>query len=499
MKMKLTSLDGKDFWTVDAKRKIEQEWESIMKIIASDNLYIDDLPRNIVDRVFRDLSALNPEYVSRKRLGKWLGGVEQVLYLVQHHDDGYTLPRGYLDTLLHLARTNGITYEIDDRRVMRPKIDVQFRGTLRDYQQRAFEQMIKYSNGVLHAPCGSGKTALGLAIIAHWRQPALILVHSKDLMSQTIAAVRQWLGVEPGVIGGGQKTDIRPVTVATVQTLDRRLELVEELAGQFGLVLLDESHHAAASTFMGLLQRFPANFRYGLTATPNRADGLGSFMTSVIGPIRHEIKQDELKAVNVLVVPRVEFIKTGFYYDYDSEDNNDYTRMITALVRDGDRNELIYSVIRQLLDDGRRVIALSQRVEHCESFYRIFQKAKPGIAALAVGTMKKKERAESIQHITNGDARVLFATSLADEGLDVPCLDALVLMSPSRSERKTIQQAGRIMRSIDGKRQPVICDLVDVRMPVLRSQAHSRFFDVYRYLSPGTCLPVWLAYQKRAA
>jgi superfamily II DNA or RNA helicase len=465
-----------------------------MKITISDNLYIDDLPRGIVDRVFRDLSALNPEYVAREKRGLWLGGVEQVLCLVQHHDGGYILPRGYADTLLQLTEANGIAYEVDDRRVMRPKIDVQFQGTLRDYQRRAFERMTRHDCGVLVSPCGSGKTALGMAIIAHWRQPALILVHSKDLLNQTIAAVRQWLGVEPGTIGGG-KVDIKPVTVGMVQTLNKRPELVEELAGQFGLVLLDECHHAAASTFMGLLQRFPANFRYGLTATPKRADGLGSFMTSVIGQIRHEIANDELKAANVLVVPAVEFIKTNFHYEYD----DDFTDMITALVRDTDRNELIYSVIRQLLNDGRRVIALTGRVEHAEEFYRIFEKVRPGIAALAVGKMKKKERAASIQRITNGDARILFATSLADEGLDAPRLDALVLMSPSRSERQTIQRAGRIMRSVDGKRQPVICDLVDSRIPILRSQAHSRFFGVYRELSPGTRLPDWLEHHRRAA
>jgi superfamily II DNA or RNA helicase len=333
-----------------------------------------------------------------------------------------------------------------------------------------------------------------MTLVAHWRQPALILVHSKDLLNQTIAAVRQWLGVEPGTIGGG-KVDTRSVTVGMVQTLNKRSELVEELAGQFGLVLLDEAHHAAASTFMGLLQHFPAKFRFGLTATPKRADGLGLFMTSVIGPIRHEITQDELEASGVLVVPRVEFVKTNFHYEYD----DDFTDMITELVRDTGRNELIYSVIRQLLDDGRRVIALSGRVEHAEEFYRIFERVMPGIAALAVGTMKKGERAESIRRITDGEARVLFATSLADEGLDAPCLDALVLMSPSRSERKTIQQAGRIMRSVDGKRQPVICDLVDSRTPILRSQAHSRFFGVYRELSPGTRLPDWLEYHGWAA
>jgi hypothetical protein len=74
-----------------------------MKITISDNLYIDDLPRAIVDRVFRDLSAPNPEYVTRARLGKWLGKTPEFLTLVDQRDDEFILPRGYLEQLINLA------------------------------------------------------------------------------------------------------------------------------------------------------------------------------------------------------------------------------------------------------------------------------------------------------------------------------------------------------------------------------------------------------------
>jgi superfamily II DNA or RNA helicase len=172
--------------------------------------------------------------------------------------------------------------------------------------------------------------------------------------------------------------------------------------------------------------------------------------------------------------------------------------MTTALVRDPDRNRLIYQTISQLLDGGRRVIALTQRVEHAELFYRAFEKYRPGAAVLAVGA-RKKEREEAIRRITEGSARVLFATQLADEGLDAPILDALVLMTPQRAEGKTIQRVGRILRSAEGKRQPVVIDLVDANVPILKNQARARFFGAYRQLSPGCQLPGWLEYKKRRA
>jgi superfamily II DNA or RNA helicase len=238
---------------------------------------------------------------------------------------------------------------------------------------------------------------------------------------------------------------------------------------------------------------FPAAFRYGLTATPKRDDGLGGFMTAVIGPVRHAITQSELRTANVLVVPRIEFIRTAFRYPYA----DDWTDMITALVRDARRNGLILNVIYRLLDDGRRILALSQRVEHCEMFYGAMERFRPGAAAMAVGT-RKKERLEGIRRITDGDAQVLFATQLADEGLDAPILDAVVLMTPQRSETRTIQRIGRVLRALDGKEQPIVIDIVDSAIGVLWNQARSRYFSAYRSLAPGCKLPDWLERSKRA-
>jgi superfamily II DNA or RNA helicase len=131
-------------------------------------------------------------------------------------------------------------------------------------------------------------------------------------------------------------------------------------------------------------------------------------------------------------------------------------------------------------------------------FYKVIEHYRPGAAALAVGT-RKKERVEGIRRIASGDAQILFATQLADEGLDAPLLDAVILMTPQRSASRTIQRAGRVLRALDGKPQPLVIDLVDNEVGILRHQARSRFFGAYRQLSPGAHIPGWLSDKKRRA
>jgi len=262
-------------------------------------------------------------------------------------------------------------------------------------------------------------------------------------------------------------------------------------------VLLDEVHHAPAVTFTEVLGSFPAAFRYGLTATPDRADGLGPFMELAAGPIRHAITAGELRTAGVLVTPQIEWVRTDFHYPY----NDDWVSMISALVEDGQRNSLLIGVISSLIDDGRQIIALGERVKHVQYLAAAVNAIRPGAAEVITGSMSAKKRGAALERVKKGEARVMFSTKLADEGLDCPNLDTLILLlTPSRNAGRTTQRAGRILRSVDGKRQPVVYDVVDSSVGLLWSQARSRFFGVYRELSPGCRLPLWLDKpRKRAA
>jgi superfamily II DNA or RNA helicase len=457
-----------------------------MELMISNVLEAEGLPPRIALACADDLTLPNPAFVTRERLGLWVGETDGTVTLAQRRGDTVILPRGYLERLIARLKDAGLAYDIEDRRLVLPEVDFHLRGELRSYQADALEAMRRYGSGVLVAPCGSGKTVLGLALIALRRQPALILVHTKDLLRQTCEAARQWLNVEPGVIGEG-RCEIAPLTVGTLQSLHAHPEVLDEAKGRFGLILLDEAHHCPATSFTDVMQNFPAAYRFGLTATPERRDGLFPFLEAVVGPVRHEITNADLRRAGVLVEPKIEYVGTDFYCPY-----SDWTDIIEALTESAGRNALALGIIEKALDEGRRVIALTERVAHAQRLAAMMESRRPGVAALAVGVMTKKAREESIERMRSGTARVLFATKLADEGLDIPGLDALVLLTPSRDGARTTQRAGRTLRAVPGKPQPVIYDLADSRMGLLRSQARTRFFECYRKLAPGMQLPEWL-------
>ena len=152
-----------------------------------------------------------------------------------------------------------------------------------------------------------------------------------------------------------------------------------------------------------------------------------------------------------------------------------------------------------LIGGGRRIIALSERVNHAELLAGMVNRIRPGAAVVITGSTPKKKREEAFERMRNGDARVMFSTKLADEGLDLPELNCCILCTPSRSGARTTQRVGRTLRSIDGKRKPLVVDVVDASVGILWSQARARFFEAYRTLAPGCKLPEWLMKKKEAA
>jgi superfamily II DNA or RNA helicase len=463
-----------------------------IQIEVSNVLTVSGVPIRRAWQILDDLSLPNPEFTTRERLGLWTEDTNDKISLGEARGEVLFLPRGYLERLIARLKTTGLNYAIEDRRLALSSVDFSLGAVLRPYQSKALQAMKPFGSGVLVAPCGSGKTILGLALIALRRQPALILVHTKDLLKQTCEAVRKWLNVEPGIIAEGKCAPER-ITVTTVQTLHTHSEILNEVKERFGLVLLDEAHHVPAAMFTAVMQAFPAAYRYGLTATPKRRDGLFPFLEAVIGPVRHEITNVDLRRAGVLVIPRIEYVKTDFSCPF-----SEWVNIIDALTTNAERNTLILGIIEKALADGRQVLALTERVEHARHLAAMMESRCPGIVSLAVGAMGKRAREEAIERMRRGAARVLFATKLADEGLDIPGLDALVLLTPCRDGARTTQRAGRILRAVPGKAQPVIYDLVDSRVGLLQSQARTRFFESYRMLAPGMRLPPWLKNRRSA-
>jgi len=213
----------------------------------------------------RELTFPNPLYVQLGKLGKFRRHVPQVVcYAEEMLNGALHVPRGF-DLKRFLAThgegftfVNGVPHQ---RSASYPNANI----TPRPYQQRCIDAALESRQGYIVAPTGSGKTVMGLSVIAAKRQRALVLVHTKGLLDQWVEAIKKFLGVDAGIIGGG-KDSRGLVTVAMIQTLASKKRQNDSI-DSFGLVLLDECHHAPASTYTSVLDRCSAWHRYGLSAT----------------------------------------------------------------------------------------------------------------------------------------------------------------------------------------------------------------------------------------
>ena len=422
----------------------------------------------LLERLRQALSFPNPAYLDKLRLGLRPGGEPEVLCVLDEDRDEVRLPRGAVHVLRRMAALDGVEVECDDRRVLPTTMLPELPDVgLRDYQERAVGKLSRVTQGTVVIPCGGGKTRVGIGAIGRLQTPARVLVHTRDLAEQWSREIRSLLGVEAGIVGGGDDQPA-PVTVAVIQTLVRwepaRLEAF--LAG-FGLLILDEAHHVAASTFREVVGRCPARYRLGLTATPEREDGLTPLLDLFLGRPLEVVPHEALVDAGVLVLPEIRVVETGFSYPYMSVD--DYAPMMSALVADDARNDLILDSVAGEARAGRTCLVLSGRVGHCRALAARLRERDIGAAALT-GRVPKERRRALLERARAGELAVLVATSLADEGLDLPRLSRVFLAYPSRARGRTVQRLGRLMRPHADKDRAVLVDFVDRNVPILRRQ-----------------------------
>ncbi|ACY13434.1 DEAD/DEAH box helicase [Haliangium ochraceum] len=431
------------------------------------SLRASDCPPRVVEQLWRDLSFPNPEYIKLQRMGRYAQNVPPTIECLEQRGSQLCLPRGAVTLLRRRMAEIGHSVTFEDRRALLPA-RAPGRGIgLRSYQADACRALGVGVQGTAVMPCGSGKTRCGLSLIERLRQPALVLVHTRDLAQQWRERIEDGLGERAGLVAGSARM-LAPITVAMVQTLARMdASALREFGQRFGTVILDEAHHAPARVFREVLSHLPGKYRFGLTATPERSDGLTAMLTLCIGPELFRIGHQELIAAGHLVVPEVVAVETGA-----SAEASGHAAIVSALVADAGRNRLITEMAAREARAGCTVLVLSGRVAHCEQLAESL--AAEGVEAVALTSrMPKHKRSDVLERFRAGTLRVVCATSLADEGLDVARLERLILATPARAEGRTVQRLGRLMRPHPDKRPPVLYDLVD-DMPLARRQFAAR-------------------------
>ena len=363
-------------------------------------------------------------------------------------------PCAYRGPWVGFPRASQLEVERDDRRTLPTAARMTHGATLRPYQRAALATWWKGTReGVIEAPCGAGKTMIGLVAAASVDTPAVVLVHTRDLLAQWIEAGAR-VGVEVVGIAEGQGPTAGRVVVATMQTAITWAPQERETWGAgFGLVIVDEAHHAPCATMGELLYDLPGRYRLGLTATPTRSDGHTPFMHGHLGPTVARIDRAALVAAGVTFAPSVWRVPTG----WQSPEGVEYVEMVSAAADDPGRNDVLLTLARRLVGEGRSVLIQTERKDHAE-----YLAGELGDVAVAVtGDVSAKERARRLAAVRDGSVRVLVATQLADEGLDLPGLDALIVGVPQRNAARLEQRVGRVSRSAAGKSRADVYDLVD--------------------------------------
>lgn len=429
----------------------------------------DPLHREAMARLEARFTYDNPVYWDARRFRRPCRHIPRQIVLFEADADGtVAVPRGArTDVVAALA---GLPVEFVDRTVLPPAPIPDLNGCLRDYQQEAVAAAVRAREGVIQAPTGSGKTVVAAALAARLKTPTLILVHTSVLLEQTAERIRDFLGVEPGRVGGGAES-WDTVTVAMVQTLLRRD--LAPVRDRFGLVILDEAHHCPAETFKSVVQRFAARVRIGLTATPTRKDRLHPVLFDVVGPIVHRVAPRTLVAAGSIAPSQVIEVTTAFRGIF----RNNYGALINRLVRDPKRNALILDAV--VAHRGSRALVLSERVRHCETLTAAL--VALGIPAeVLTGRMSRDARDGVVARFVEGRTEVLVSTpAMVGEGFDLPAIETVFLTVPNGNVAKTTQVLGRALRPHAGKVAGRIVDFVDAEVSLLANQ-YRRRARVYR-------------------
>ena len=459
------------------------DFKGTLKLVRKSQITIPlaDVPTSLGAALKRLGTIANPVFYEKQRFRFSTVNIPRFIFCGEEHDDKLVLPRGTLHDIDKLVSKAGGKVEIIDRRPTPATPDLSFIGTLTAIQNAAVDAMLEHEEGVLVAPPGAGKTVMACAAIVRRRTPTLILVHRKQLLDQWSDRLQNFLGLsknEIHVLGKARYPDA-PVALGMFPTLARS-EFPEALLAKYGHVIIDECHHVPAASFEAAMKRCTARYILGLTATPNRKDGLQKILFLQCGPIRHRIDLDHSEEQS-----RTVFVREFSLGLPAEKDRLPIHQIWEHLIQSGERNRAIASDVSSALEEQRFCALLSDRKDHLNALESLLREKWPEESVYRIdGSSNQKLRTAILGNLRARAAEerpfVLLATaSLLGEGFDMPELDTLFLTMPISFKGRLIQYAGRLHRFSEKKKSVRIYDYVEPDHP-LTAQMYRKRTTAYR-------------------
>ena len=402
-----------------------------LHIVLADGIYIDTL--NLKPRLQNQIRCMaafdNPIFYKNKRLGYSNYYNFSAIYLGMDIDGYIKIPRGLLENVIDECEKSKIIYDITDDREKGYPLRISFNGALRVQQDLAAQRLLTFDNGILSAATAFGKTVVCSYLIAERKVNTLILLESTDLIAQWEDELNRFLVIDEeapeyktktgrikkrasviGTLKGGKDTMTGIIDIAMIGSLYKKGAFHERL-NSYGMVIMDECHHAASTMAQEILKKVNAKYLYGVSATPMRSDNLEKINYMLLGPIRHR-----------------------------------------------------YTAMERTVEQGRTPIILTRYKEHAKFIYdNVHENADYVFLLYGDNSAKENEEVRTqLKQVPDDKSLILVATGQKiGEGFDYPRLDTLMLAAPVSFSGRLEQYVGRLNRDYDGKKDVIVYDYID--------------------------------------
>jgi len=379
---------------------------------------------------------------------------EKRFQLYLESPNSFYLPRFYAQDKFGIPEKNKLNEGTD--------IDVKFNGSVRKEQEPIinsyYDSAMEKGGGIISLKCGGGKTVISLYLTCLLKKKTIVVVHKDFLMTQWRDRILEFIPYAK--IGKIQQDTIdienKDIVLAMVQSLSMK-EYDKDVFSSFGLAIFDECHHLGAEVFHKAMSKVASKYMLGLSATPNRKDGLRKVFEWYIGPLVYLSKEKNTDYIETRV-----YEYTNDDYQYCKEEilfngKPCMPRMINNICNFSPRNDFINQLIEVEFRKGRKILVLSDRREYLNVTKAFLNEhVQENCAGLYVGGMKPNELRESQEKDI-----ILGTFSMASEGMDIPKLNTIVLSSPKSD---VIQSVGRILREKPDVRKfhPLVIDIKDI-------------------------------------
>ena len=334
-------------------------------------------------------------------------------------------------------------YEIVDKRINVPVDFPEFRFPLRDSQQLVFDEL--NDNCIINAWVSWGKTFTGLAIAGKLGQKTLVVTHTVPLRNQWAKEVQKVYGFTPGILGSGKFELDTPIVIGNTQTLYRNIPKIRK---EFGTIILDEMHHVSSPTFSKVLDTNYCRYKIGLSGTIERKDGKHVVFRDYFGSKIFKPPKENY------MTPTIEIYRSDIRFMDGA--GIPWANRVNALANNNEYRHSVAMLAAAYAAKGHKVLVVSDRVH----FLRACAELTGEKAVCVTGEVAHEDREKLVDEILYGDKNVLYGTqAIFSEGISVNTLSCLILATPINNEPLLTQLIGRVIRKLEGKRNPIIIDI----------------------------------------